>query len=82
MTEGTAGGLHAATSGLVGEFQFSCVPAVPAGVSMLLVVLLQLPAVVLLLRQPHCHAEHTAQRETQTQAQELVGGGDGDADVR
>lgn len=50
-----AAGVNAATSGLVGDFQFTCVPAVPAGVSMALVLLLLLPAIVLILLQPHHH---------------------------
>jgi alpha-1,3-glucosyltransferase len=49
------GSLNASTSGLVGEFQFSCLASVPASLSMFLVVVMQLPAVVMILRQPHVH---------------------------
>lgn len=53
--EAGGGAGNSATSGLVGDFHFSCVAPVPASVSMMLVMLLLLPAVVVILRQPHVH---------------------------
>lgn len=56
---GSGTGAHSATSGLVGDFQFTCVPAVPASFSMLVVVVMTLPLVWKIMFEPHFHSAGT-----------------------